>query len=104
MPHQANGGVGVQVGSGLFGVAVNTTASGSTGVICRKGEFTGLVKTSGTGEAFAVGDRLFWNSTGRALTRTSTGNLQVGICNEAVATGVIVAGRVLVDSISPAGT
>lgn len=104
LPYAANSGVGVQVGSGLFGVAAATYASGATGVIVREGVFTGLAKTSGTGEAFAVGDRLFWDNSTKKLTKTSTGNLQVGLCLEAAATGVLSAGEVLIEAVTPAGT
>jgi len=104
MPYAATSGVGVQVGSGLFGVAAATYASGATGVIVREGIFTGLAKTSGTGEAFAVGDRLFWDNSTKKLTKTSTGNIQVGICLETVATGVTTAGEVLIESVTPAAT
>lgn len=104
MPYAATSGVGVQVGSGLFGVAEATYASGATGVLGREGVYTGLAKTSGTGEAFAVGDRLFWDNSTKKLTKTSTGNLCVGICLETVATGVTTAGAVLIEAVTPAGT
>ena len=104
MPYAASSGVGVQVGSGLFGVAAATYASGATGVIDREGIFTGLAKTSGTGEAFAVGDRLFWDNSTKKLTKTSTGNLCVGVCLEVAATGATTAGEVLIEAVTPAGT
>lgn len=92
-PYQRNSGQGLLVG-GLFGVAFQTTASGSTGVMVTEGQFTGLAKASGTGEAWAVGDRLFWDDSAKNLTKNSTGKFPVGVCLEAIATGVTTAGQV----------
>jgi predicted RecA/RadA family phage recombinase len=102
MPYAVSAGAGVQVGSALFGVAQNTYSSGATGVIVREGVFTTLAKA--TGAAWAAGDRLFWDNTNKNLTKTSTGNLQVGICIAAAATGDTTSGEVLVESVTPAGT
>lgn len=95
MPYAVNAGSGVLKG-GLFGVAVNTYASGATGQMDTGGIFTALVKASGTGEAWAVGDRLYWNDTNKNLTKNSTGNFAVGVALEAVGTAVLAAGEVLV--------
>lgn len=95
MPYAANAGVGVLKG-GLFGVAVNTYASGATGQLVVEGVFTGLAKASGTGENWAVGDRLYWDDSAKKLTKTSTGNFAVGVALEAVGTAVTSAGEVLV--------
>lgn len=95
MPYAATAGVGVLKG-GLFGVAVNTYASGATGQLITQGVFTGLVKASGAGEDWAVGDRLYWNDSNKNLTKTSTGNYAVGVALAAVGTAVTTAGEVLV--------
>ena len=102
MPYAVNSGAGVQVGSGLFGVATATYSSGATGVIVREGLVTSLAKA--TGVAFAAGDRLFWDNTNKVLNKTSTGNLQVAIAIGAAASGDTVSGEVLLDAITPAGT
>lgn len=104
MPYAVNSGDGVQVGGVLFGVAQNTYASGATGIVVREGVFTGLAKASGTGEAWAVGDRLFWDNSAKKLTKTSTGNIAVGIALAAVGTAVTTADEVLLEAVTPAGT
>lgn len=95
MPYARNSGQGLLKG-GLFGVAFATYASGATGVMVTQGVFTGLTKASGTGEAWAVGDRLYWSDSNKNLTKTSTGNFPVGYALEAVATDGTTAGEVLV--------
>lgn len=95
MPYAVNAGSGVLKGA-LFGVAVNTYASGATGEIVTEGVFTNLVKASGTGEAWAAGDRLFWSDSNKNLTKNSTGNYCVGYALETVGTAVTTAGEVLV--------
>lgn len=81
-PAAVASGDGVQVGSALFGVAVTAIASGASGEIATEGVFT-LAKT--TGQAYAVGDIVYWNSTTNKLTATSTGNLQVALAVAAAA-------------------
>lgn len=96
MPYAVNAGSGVLKGS-LFGVAQNTYASGATGVMVTEGIFTQLVKASGTGEAWSVGDKLYWNDTDKNLVKASgTGNTAsaVAIALEAVGTAVTTAGEV----------
>mgnify|MGYP000940748645 CR=1 FL=1 len=69
-------GDGVQIGAALFGVAVDTVSSGGTAQIYTEGVFT-LTKTSG--EAYAAGARVYWNSSTKAVT-TGTGNkLGIGV-------------------------
>lgn len=103
MPYAVNAGAGVLKGA-IFGVAQNTYASGATGVLALGGVFTNLVKASGTGEAWSVGDRLYWNDTNKNLTKTSTGNFCVGYALEAVGTAVTTAGEVLLQPSPPSGS
>lgn len=103
MPYAVGAGSGVLKG-GLFGVAVSSCASGSTGVMSINGVYTGLVKASGTGEAWAVGDRLYWDDTNKRLTKTSTSNFAVGVALEAIGTAVTTAGEVLVRPSAAAGS
>jgi len=102
-PYQRNTGQPLQVGAALFGVAKDTVASGSTGVMWREGVFSSLPKGTGTGDVTAIGDRLFWDNTNKVLTKTSTGNLAVGIAlSVAAATGTTV--DALIEPSTPAGT
>lgn len=97
IPYAVNQGSGVLVGTGLFGVAQNTYTSGATGIIVTEGVFTRLAKASGTGEGWAVGDKLYWNDTNKNLVKASgTGNTaaHVAICLETVGTAVTTAGEV----------
>lgn len=103
MPYAVNAGSGVLKG-GLFGVAVNTYASGGTGQLVTAGVFTSLVKASGTGEAWSAGDRLYWDDTNKRLTKNSTGNFAVGVALDAVGTAVTTAGQVLVRPSAAAGS
>jgi len=69
-------GDGVQIGTALFGVAVDTVASGALAPIWTEGVFD-LSKT--TGQEYAAGARIYWNSTTKKTTTSTGGNLQVGV-------------------------
>lgn len=101
-PYARNAGEGVLLGGSLFGVAVDTVASGATGVVWTEGVFE-LTKTSGTAESFTLGKRIFWDDTNKKLTAVSTGNVCVGVVTEAAATDAVL-GRVLLQASTPAGT
>jgi predicted RecA/RadA family phage recombinase len=70
-PYQRNTGQGTLLGGSLFGVAVDTVASGATGVFWTEGVFE-LTKLSGTAESFTLGKRVFWDDTNKRLTVVST--------------------------------
>jgi predicted RecA/RadA family phage recombinase len=70
-PYQRNTGQGTLLGGNLFGVAVDTVASGATGVFWTEGVFE-LTKLSGTAESFTLGKRVFWDDTNKRLTVVST--------------------------------
>lgn len=103
MPYAVGAGSGVLVG-GLFGVAVSSCASGGTGVMSLNGVYTDLVKATGTGEAWAVGDRLYWSDANKNLTKNSTGNYAVGVALAAVGTAGATAGEVLVRPSAATGS
>lgn len=103
-PYAVTAGAGVQVGAAIFGVALNTLASGATGVITTAGVFTSLVKNTGAGESYVPGSRLFWDNTNKRLTTVSTGNLAVGASLDTIGTGAALSGEVLVRPSTPAGT
>src|SRR5688572_16524865 len=97
MPYAVGAGSGVLKG-GIFGVAVSSCASGGTGGVRVGGVLHRLVKASGTGEAWAVGDPLYWNDTNKNLVKASgTGNTAtpVAYALEAIGTAVTTAGEVL---------
>ncbi len=75
-------GVGYLFGAGLFGVAVNTTASGEAGEFITEGVVT-IGKTSAL--AISVGDRLFWDATNKVVNKTTSAQVCVGIAVSAAA-------------------
>lgn len=101
-PYQRNTGQGTLLGGNLFGVAVDTVASGATGVFWTEGVYE-LTKLSGTAETFTLGKRVFWDDTNKRLTVVSTSNVCVGVVTEAAATDAVVA-RIKIWPSTPAGT
>lgn len=69
-------GEGFLFGSALFGVAVNSVASGASGEFVASGVVT-IGKTSAL--AIAVGDRLFWDPVGKVVNKTTTSQQCVGV-------------------------
>jgi predicted RecA/RadA family phage recombinase len=85
MPGAVSAGDGVQVGTALFGVAVDSYASGATGQLYTEGVFD-LAKT--TAEAYAAGARLYFNSTTKLVTTATGGMLGIGVCLATAGTAV----------------
>jgi predicted RecA/RadA family phage recombinase len=77
-----NSGTGYLFGAGLFGVAMNTTASGAAGEFLTEGVVS-IGKTSAL--AISVGDRLFWDATNKVVNKTSTAQQCVGVAVDAAA-------------------
>jgi len=92
MPAAVTSGDGVQVGTALFGVAVDTYGSGATGQLMTEGVFD-LAKT--TAEAYAAGARLYWNNTTKMVTTATGGMLGIGVCLATAGTAVGTKARVL---------
>lgn len=91
-PAAVTSGAPVVVGA-LFGVAEHSAASGAPVTLARRGAFR-LPKT--TGQAWTVGQKLYWDATNSLVTSTVGSNLLIGIALEAViAAGA--AGIVLLD-------
>lgn len=91
-------GSGHQIGTALFGVAVDTYASGATGQFFTEGVFD-LAKT--TAEAYAAGARLYWNSTTKLVTSATGGMLGIGVCLATAGTAVGTKARVLLGAGLP---
>lgn len=85
-------GEGHQIGTALFGVAVDSYASGATGQLYTEGVFD-LAKT--TAEAYAAGARLYWNNTTKLVTTATGGMLQIGVCLATAGTAVGTKARTL---------
>lgn len=82
-PYAVSSGDGLLVGS-IFGVAAGDTASGVTVETALVGVFD-LKKVAS--QAWAVGDKVYWDNTNKEATKTATANTAVGVAVEAVAGG-----------------
>jgi predicted RecA/RadA family phage recombinase len=82
-PYAVTSGQGVQVGR-IFGVALADAASGDT-VAVHRGGVAQLAKA--TGQAWTVGQAVYWDNTNRVCTTTAGTNLLIGAAFEAAATG-----------------
>lgn len=71
-------GVGVLIGTALFGIAVTTNAQGDTVAVHTTGVFDHAAETHATDQAWSVGDLVYWDNTNKRLTKTSSGNTLVG--------------------------
>lgn len=91
-------GRGVKVGA-LFLIAKTTNAAGETVSCCRVGEFDHAAEGAGSGQAWAVGDEIYWDDTNKRLTKTATDNTKVGVATVAKATAATTGRLVLVPGI-----
>lgn len=66
-------------------VILASVLTGETAVGYRLGVYSGLPKA--TGEVWAQGDALYWNTTSSKLTKTATSAFLCGVADEAAATG-----------------
>jgi len=73
-PADVSSGDGVLVGS-IFGIAVETAASGAQVALKTTGVFT-LPKA--TGQAWTVGAKVYWDNTNKVCTTTSSSNTLIG--------------------------
>ncbi|KZE33147.1 DUF2190 family protein [Chelatococcus daeguensis] len=90
-PYAVVSGDGLLVGS-IFGVAAGSAALGETVGASLVGVFD-LKKVAS--QAWAAGDKVYWDNTNKEATKTATGNTAVGVATEAVAGGAgDVIGRV----------
>lgn len=90
----SSGGI-VVVGT-LVGVAQVDAVAGDPVAVVRRGVFADLPKK--TGEAWAVGDKLYWNATDGHMTKTATGAVLVG-CAVATVVAAGETGSVFLDGV-----
>ena len=81
-------GVGYMFGTSLFGVALMAAVSGVPSSFITEGVVV-IAKTDSL--AVAVGDRVFWDATNKCVNKTTSAQVCVGICTQAVAvtTGLV---------------
>lgn len=95
-------GVGFLFGAGLFGVALTTAVSGTASAFITEGVVT-IAKTDSL--AISVGDRVFWDPSGKCVNKTSAAQVCVGVCVEAVAaTAGLVTVKIKLGAYLPAAT
>lgn len=82
-PAAVTSGDGVLVGS-LFGVAVNSAASGATVTLATRGVYA-LTKVGS--QAWTVGVKVYWDAANARCTTVSTSNTLIGVATAAVASG-----------------
>jgi predicted RecA/RadA family phage recombinase len=82
-PYAVASGDGLLVGS-IFGVASADAASGETVETAVVGVFD-LKKTAS--QAWAAGDKVYWDNTAKEATKTTTSNTLIGVAVAAVAGG-----------------
>ena len=80
-PYDVSSGDGAQVGS-LFGVAVADAASGADVVLATTGVY--LLKKASS-EAWAVGQKVYWDNFNKECTSDSTGGLLIGVATAVAA-------------------
>ena len=69
------GGVGVLIGTALFGIAEQTAAAGAN-----VGLFTiGLADHAKAAVAIAFGDIAYWDNTAKLVTTVATSNTKIGV-------------------------
>jgi predicted RecA/RadA family phage recombinase len=83
-------GDGVQVGSGMFGVAGTDAAVGQTYALWLRGIYT-LTKKN---EVWAQGDPIYWDNVNKAATNVAGALLRIGLATKAVATATVLTGEV----------
>ena len=64
---------------GQIGIVIDTALAGEVTPLAMRGVYE-LAAESGTGKTFAIGDILYWNTSTKKLTKTSTGNVRAGVC------------------------
>lgn len=89
-------GAPVVIGS-IFGVPIASADEGELFALDRNGVHE-LAKT--TGQSWAVGDKLYWNNTTKALTKTSAAGLYLVGSAAAVAGSADTVGLVALDGVA----
>ena len=82
-PYAVSSGDGLLVGS-IFGVAAGTAALGEAVEAALTGVYD-LKKVAS--QAWAAGDKVYWDNTAREATKTTTSNTLIGVAVVAVAGG-----------------
>ena len=79
-PYDVTSGDGLLVGA-IFGIASGDALTGSEVEVVTTGVFD-LIKAAS--QAWAVGDKVYWDNTNRVATKTATANTLIGVAVLAV--------------------
>ena len=82
-PYAVTSGDGLLVGS-IFGVAAGTAALGDPVETALEGVYDMKKLAS---QAWAVGDKIYWDNTAKNTTKTLTSNTLIGVATDVVAGG-----------------
>jgi predicted RecA/RadA family phage recombinase len=82
-PYDVASGDGLLVGA-IFGVATGSAVSGAAIEAALVGVFD-LTKVGS--QAWAAGDKIYWDNTAKQATKTATSNTLIGVATEAVGNG-----------------
>ncbi len=82
-PYARDSGQGALVGA-IFGVATSDVENGASGEFATEGVFE-LAKTAS--QAWTAGDRIYWNTSTKAVSNVATVGPFIGVATEAVAGG-----------------
>lgn len=91
-PYALTAGQGAKIGA-IFGIATSAAASGADVVLVTEGVFS-HAKVSA--QAWAIGDKIYWDDAAKNMTTTSSANTLVGVAT-AVAANPTAVGEVLLD-------
>jgi predicted RecA/RadA family phage recombinase len=83
-PYDVASGDGLLVGA-IFGVATGAAVSGDPIEAALVGVFD---LTKAGSQAWAVGDKIYWDDTAKEATKTVTSNTLIGVATDAVGNGV----------------
>lgn len=85
-PYDRTSGQGALIGS-LFGVALGTVLSGATGDFQTSGVFSLNKEDAVSGQAFAVGQKVYWDNSNKECNADPTVGPLIGVATEAALTG-----------------
>lgn len=91
-------GRAVLIGS-LFVIPVTSNVAGDTVAGHRTGVFDHAAEGAGSGQAWAVGDELYWDDTAKVFTKTTTSNTKRGVAVAAKTTTATTGRLVLIPGL-----
>lgn len=76
-PYAVSSGGGMKIGD-IIAIAAMDAASGATVAGYVEGVYDVLAEGAGSGQAWAVGDKVYWDDSAKQFTKTSTSNTLAG--------------------------